>query len=174
MAGTYPPRPAIPPEGGSLLRAARDRHAELVDSVAAQLTTPVDPSDLFAVGEALLSVVASIERARATIEAIRPASLPEDVPAQTRLLTRATWRLADAVYAVRQRSDPSNPRAEIRAIERVGDRIVRSAAATLFHSGAEPAEIVRQKEILDVVEAAIDSVRSASSVVVRLDARAAD
>lgn len=173
VAGAYPSSPPGAAEGGSFVRAARDRYARLVDSVAAQPTASIDPSDLFAVGEALLVVVTGIERARATIEAIRLTALPEDVPAQTRLLTRATWRLSDAVYAVRRTSDLSDPRSDIRALERVGDGIVRAAAATLFHSGAEPAQIIRMKEILDAVENAIDSVRSASSVIVRLAGRAA-
>ncbi len=136
--------------------------------MAASLSSPIDPSDLFAVGDALLDVVTRIERARATIEAIRPASMPEHVQAQTQLLSRATWRLADAVYAAPRTADLSDPRADIRAMERAADRIVRSASAALFHSGGEPGEIIRLKEILDAVERAVDSVRSASSVVVRL------
>jgi uncharacterized protein Yka (UPF0111/DUF47 family) len=161
---------AVQPATGALLREARRRRSGLADAVGSSLTRPLDPSDLFAVGDALLEVVIRIERARATIDAIRPASLPEHVPAQARILVRATWRLADAVFAVRGGADLSDPRGDIRDLERAGDQVARSASAALFHSGADPAEIVRLKEVLDTVESAIDAVRSASSVVVRLAA----
>ncbi len=73
------------------------------------------------------------------------------------VLVGAAEQVARAVRGLRNGADLGVQLVEIHRLENEGDRLVRSAVASLFADGIDPMVVIRWKDILQSLESAIDS-----------------
>jgi uncharacterized protein Yka (UPF0111/DUF47 family) len=73
------------------------------------------------------------------------------------VLVGAAEQVAKAVRGLRNGADLGVELVEIHRLENEGDRLVRSAVASLFADGIDPMVVIRWKDILQSLESAIDS-----------------
>ncbi len=73
------------------------------------------------------------------------------------VLVGAAEQVAKAVRGLRNGADLGVELVEIHRLENEGDRLVRSAVASLFANGIDPMVVIRWKDILQSLESAIDS-----------------
>lgn len=130
--------------------------------------TPFDRTDIRALIKALDDVIDFID---AAVSRVALYEVREVVPAArtlSRVLVDASREVAAAVGAIRK---PRNHLAIMthcqaaNALEGEGDRILRTALAELFRTSADPLLVIKWKEILEHIEAAIDCCQAVANIV---------
>jgi uncharacterized protein Yka (UPF0111/DUF47 family) len=73
------------------------------------------------------------------------------------VLAKAAVAVADAVAALRGRSELAPQLVRVHELEHEGDRLSREGTASLFASGIDPMVVIRWKDIFDSLEQGIDA-----------------
>jgi uncharacterized protein Yka (UPF0111/DUF47 family) len=131
----------------------------LEDALAQTFVTPIDREDLQQMGSELDDVV---DFTNAAIRAAVLVGIKELTPPMHKLvdvLVEATTELEKGVLLLRRHQYESirEPVAKVRQLEKDGDQIYREAIRALFDdASADAKQILREKEILEDLENAID------------------
>ena len=94
------------------------------------------------------------------VERIRPG-----VADLARILSLATAEIVVAVRTLGKPNDILKHCIEINRLENEGDRVCRTLIAGLFESEKDPVEIIKWKEIIEVIETAIDKCEDVANVI---------
>ena len=81
-----------------------------------------------------------------------------------RVLNEACGQIAEAIPRLRDFRDISHYTVEVNRLENEGDRITREAIASLFDDATDPMAVVRWKDLLERLEAAVDSTETAANI----------
>jgi predicted phosphate transport protein (TIGR00153 family) len=130
--------------------------------------TPIDREDLAALTKALDDVVDGMEHAAAFAALYRFETLTEPMRHMVRITVKAVNELARAAANLRKFSDPESIRGstvEVHTLENEADGVYRKAVEALFADGADPRELVRQKDMLFSLEAGVDECEDAMDVI---------
>jgi predicted phosphate transport protein (TIGR00153 family) len=130
--------------------------------------TPIDREDLAALSKALDDIVDGMEHTATFAALYQFERLTEPMKDQVRLLSAAARELAGAVGLLRRMGDPEAGHAVALAVHRLeseADGVYRKAVAALFLDDLSPADLVRQKDMLFSLEAAIDQCEDAMDVI---------
>lgn len=132
---------------------------EVEESLARTFVTPLDREDIHLLSSALdevLDLTNYAARACAMLGVERPTAPMVEL---MRLLVAITDTLKEAVPLLRRRSfaELRSATRKIRQLEKDGDRIHREAVTALFRSeGLEAKVLLREREVLEDLEAAVD------------------
>jgi uncharacterized protein Yka (UPF0111/DUF47 family) len=88
----------------------------------------------------------------------------EAAEALAEILQLATEQVKAAVHAFREGTELSRPLGEIHRLEKQADEIVRGSLGSLFAAGIDPMMVIRWKDILETLEAAIDACETVANV----------
>lgn len=143
----------------SLEAEADDIGTEMLDALARTFVTPIDREDLQRLSKKLDDIVDYLDlAARAcvlyAVDRPTPAML-----VQIDKIEQATTLLAESLPLLRQRryQDLIDAMHKVIAIEKEGDAVFRDALSAMFHDPAVDAKtILREKEVLEDLELAID------------------
>lgn len=132
---------------------------ELEEALARSFLTPIDRKDMYALSLQLDDVTDSTNKTARACEL-----LGVDVPSTTMsemadLLVKATAEVAAAVPRLRARDYQGifAAKARIRGFEKEADRVHRNAVSGLFKApGIDIKVLLREREVLDELESAID------------------
>ena len=80
------------------------------------------------------------------------------------ILYASTEQVAAALHAFRDGPDISSALSEIHRLEKRADELVRDAVSSLFAAGIDPMMVIRWKDILETLEAAIDACETVANV----------
>jgi predicted phosphate transport protein (TIGR00153 family) len=129
--------------------------------------TPIDREDIYALVSSIDDVVDFIEEVADFLGLYRVEAPMLQACELSGVLLQAVGELAQALSKLRSsREDLSRELIEVHRLENDGDRIFREAVAALFRtSGVDPLTIIRWKDILERLEAAIDAVEQAANIV---------
>ncbi len=122
--------------------------------------TPLDREDLHNLAMVLDDIVDGIEE---VADHLLIYHIDEPTPmliGLVRILVRACEEVAHAVALLRDRKrsgEIAERCVEINRLENEGDQLFRAALEKLFESATDPIDVIRWKEVYDVVEKAIDS-----------------
>ena len=84
----------------------------------------------------------------------------------SKVLTLTTMELSAAIHAIAASPDRAIPRViEINRLENESDRLCRLLIARLFQDEKDPVQIIKWKEIFEVMEAAVDRCEDVSNVI---------
>jgi uncharacterized protein Yka (UPF0111/DUF47 family) len=83
----------------------------------------------------------------------------------TRVLAAATAELSCAVHAMESPDKALQHVIEINRLENESDRICRTLIAQLFEDEKDPVQIIKWKEIFEVIETAVDKCEDVSNVI---------
>jgi uncharacterized protein len=139
-----------------LEHAGDDLTHEIIAKLNTTFVTPIDRGDIYRLASHLDDVVDHIE---AVSDLLILHSIAEPLPQfrqQVDVLVNATRRVRKAVGKLRYLSKTPKAVAEIKRQEREGDWVYRHAVAALYSGDFHPLEVLKWKDLLKQIEAAID------------------
>lgn len=129
---------------------------EMMSLLNITFVTPVDRNDIHQLASSLDDVLDAQE---AVADLLVLHRIEEPIPQlrlQTDVLVRATGAVARAVRGLRALGAADSASGEITRLEREGDRVYRRAVADLFSGDYKAMDVLKWKDILAEMEAAID------------------
>jgi uncharacterized protein Yka (UPF0111/DUF47 family) len=136
--------------------AGDDLTHRMMALLATTFVTPVDRQDIHRLASWLDDVLDSMH---AVSDLLVLHAVNEPIPhlrQQADVLVRATGAVVRVVGGLRSYGAAGRDWAEITRLEREGDRIYRRAVAALFSGEHRPMEVLKWKDLLGEMEAAID------------------
>lgn len=127
--------------------------------------TPFDPEDIQALATALDDVLDGIEDVTYRIVAYRLKPVPSAVLLLAEKVSKSCAILADAIDALHKKKPVVNFCIEINRIENEADKLERNLIAELFSNEKDPIELIRKKEIYELLEATTDRCEDVADVI---------
>lgn len=147
-----------------------ERHAdELVHQIFQRLQstfiTPFDPEDIQALATGLDNVVDSIEDTAFRIVAYRLDPIPAPAIELSRMIDDSCKALARALNALEHRESVWNDCIEVNRLEDEADAVERTLLGRLFSSNLDPLNLIKQKEVFELLEATTDFCEDVADVI---------
>ena len=144
--------------------ADEDTHA-IIRKVNSTFVTPFDREDIYALASSLDDVMDFMEEAVDLVVLYEIEALPEGVADQVEVLRRCAAICADAMPRLRSMKDLDEFWIEINRLENAGDKSYRLILAHLFSGAFEALEVLKLKDVVDSLEAAIDGFEKVANIV---------
>jgi uncharacterized protein len=127
--------------------------------------TPFDPEDVQALATSLDDVLDGIEDVTYRIVAYRLKPIPSAVLLLAEMVSRCCSILAEALAALHKKKPVLNLCIEINRLENEADKLERNLIAELFRNEKDPIELIRKKEIYELLEATTDRCEDVADVI---------
>jgi predicted phosphate transport protein (TIGR00153 family) len=137
--------------------AADETTHEIIRRVNSTFVTPFDREDIYRLASNLDDVMDLMEEAVDAINLFQIKVLPEEVAEQIEVLQRAAGLTAEAMPRLRTMKDLSEYWIEINRLENTGDQVHRRIIAQLFNGETDALTVMKVKDVVDSLEAAIDA-----------------
>ena len=161
----------------SLLQG-KSRHARLrdlehqCDEVTHQIhnlvnstfVTPIDQEDILLLASSLDDIVDLAEETADKIDLYEIRVISDAAKAMGEHLAKAGTEVAGALDRLEGFAELKPHRLEIHRLENEGDRITREAIGSLFSKVSDATELVKWKDIYDLLEATMDACEHAANV----------
>ena len=138
---------------------------EIINLLNTQYITPFDREDIYVLAKEIDDVVDYIEHASELLGLYQVDSVMEPAVDQCRVLVEAAEHLSKALAELRQLRRVEQHIVQVKRLEDDGDRIERTAIASLFSEGVDPLTVIRWKDIFEALEEAIDACETAADIV---------
>ena len=132
----------------------------LYEELDKTFVTPIDREDLHALTSALDDVLDLMEGCSEQIVLYKLENLTDSMRELVRISQEAAHEVAKCVALLQDLSKADELQVHIihvNSLENEGDKVYRKALEHLFDHTIDPIELVREKEILDALEASIDA-----------------
>lgn len=129
---------------------------EIIKRLNQTFVTPMDREDIHALARALDDVMDAIDNAAALVPLYHVVKLRPGVQEMTKVISQSTDELKNAVEALERKTGVLERTVEINRLENEGDRIHQRAVGQLFEEEKDPIQVMKWKEILDLLESATD------------------
>ena len=145
------------------IKAVEHKADQLTHEINARIdrsfVTPIDREDIHTLATRLDDVIDLLDGTARRAEMLHIGTqVREPARRLSRLLVEATEHLQRGVAAgIRKPNDVKAAALEVKRIEEEGDGIYHEAVGALFQGKPDPLDVIRWKEIYDVLEDAIDS-----------------
>lgn len=126
--------------------------------------TPIDREDIHALSSKIDDVLDLIDAAASRLVIYRVDRIRPKAVELARVIPQATEQMLAAVRVLERQNDILKYCREMTRVEKEADRISRLLIAELFDEETAPVEIIKWKEILEVLEAATDKVEDVANV----------
>ena len=127
--------------------------------------TPFDREDLYALAASLDNVMDAIDAAAAMVKLYRIEVVRPGARELARTVTQSAERLDSALESLAKKT-PVHPHAvEINRLENEADRAYQSAISSLFDTEADPIQIIKWKEVFDMLEQVTDACEDVANVI---------
>src|SRR3954462_5977870 len=160
------------PDPGESLRdvvVCEQEGARLTHDITQRLNptfvTPFDREDIIALASGLDDIVDFIEEVADFLSLYRIEAPMDQAQEMARVLHESTRAIAQAIPRLRSLKDIHHYTVEVNRLENEGDRMLRSALASLFERGIDPMMVIRWKDIFERLEDAIDSTETAVNII---------
>lgn len=127
--------------------------------------TPFDRDDIYALASTLDDCMDFMEEAADLIVLYKIGELPPRVADQVEILQRASELTAEAMPHLRSMGDLSDYWVEINRLENQADKIHRKLLAQLFEEVTDPIELMKIKEVVEILEEAADAFEKVANTV---------
>lgn len=130
--------------------------------------TPFDREDIHTLISRLDDVLDVMDAAGRRMLLYRVERVPDGLAPLADVVVAASRELVDALKALRNRAAYEEARrrcVEINRLENEGDRVYRAAIAKLFDGNHDAIEVIKAKEILELVEKASDRCEDAADAI---------
>jgi predicted phosphate transport protein (TIGR00153 family) len=127
--------------------------------------TPFDPEDIQSLATALDDVLDGIEDVTFRIVAYRLKPIPPAVSLLAEKVARSCTILAEAIKALHEKKPVLNLCIEINRLENEADTLERNLIGELFRNEKDPIELIRKKEIYELLEATTDRCEDVADVI---------
>jgi uncharacterized protein len=138
---------------------------DIIQRLNQTFVTPFDREDIIALASGLDDIVDFIEEVADFLALYRIEAPMDQAQEMARVLHEATRAIAQAIPRLRTLKDIHHYTVEVNRLENEGDRMLRSALASLFEQGIDPMMVIRWKDIFERLEDAIDSTETAVNII---------
>jgi predicted phosphate transport protein (TIGR00153 family) len=144
---------------------ADDLTHSLIKRLNKSFITPFDREDIHNLSTAIDDVLDLIDAAASRMLIYRVDRVRAGVPDLAKILLEATAQVAAAVKVLEKRDHILNFCIEINRLENESDRQCRALIAQLFDEEKDPVQIIKWKEIIEVIETAADKCEDVANVI---------
>ena len=154
--------------------AARMRSAEhdadetthaLIRRVNSTFVTPFDREDIYALASALDDIMDEMDEAVDLILLYQVKTLPPELSQQVEVLQRCAELTAEAMPNLKTMNALEEFWIEINRLENAGDKNHRRTLAKLFSGEFKTIEVLKLKDIVESLEAAVDAFEKVANIV---------
>ena len=164
----------LPVDSDRTVIAKRMRDAEhdgdetthaIVRRVNTTFVTPFDRDDIYRLAAGLDDVMDFMEEAVDMVVLYEIEELPSELANQVEVLQRSAELTAEAMPRLRTMRDLEEYWIEINRLENDGDKSYRRIVAKLFNGQYDALTVMKLKDVVDSLEAAIDAFESVANTV---------
>jgi len=141
-----------------------DTHA-IIRRVNKTFVTPFDREDIYNLASAIDDVMDFMEEAVDLVVLYEVDELPTLVGDQVEVLRRSADVTAEAMPRLRSMKDLAEFWIEINRLENAGDKSYRLNLAHLFSGRYEALEVLKLKDVVDSLEAAVDGFEKVANII---------
>jgi uncharacterized protein len=127
--------------------------------------TPFDREDIHELSSTMDDVIDLIDAAASRFALYRVTQVRQGTLELCKVLAAATVEVKEAVHAMQSPDKVHHHVIEINRLENESDRLCRTLIAQLFEEEKNPVEIIKWKEIFEVMETAVDKCEDVSNVI---------
>jgi uncharacterized protein len=138
---------------------------EIVRLVNTTFVTPFDREDIYRLASALDDVMDFMEEAVDLVNLYEIEELPDRLANQVDVLQRSAELTAEAMPRLRSMRDLEEYWIEINRLENEGDKSYRRILAKLFSGQYDALTVLKLKDVVDALEAAIDAFETVANIV---------
>ena len=157
------------PELAERMRAAEHAGDDITHGIFHQLNssfiTPFDREDIYNLASSLDDIMDFMEEAVDLVVLYQVEELPKGVEQQIEVLARAAELTAAAMPHLRTMDNLAEYWIEVNRLENQADQIHRKLLAMLFNGKYEAIEVLKLKQIVDVLEEAADAFEHVANTV---------
>ena len=126
--------------------------------------TPIDREDIHELSSKIDDVLDLTDAAASRLVTYRVESIRSGVADLAKVLQQATAEIVAAVKVLEKQKFILDHCIEVHRLENEGDRLSRALIAQLFDEEKDPVQIIKWKEIIEVLETAIDKCEDVANV----------
>jgi predicted phosphate transport protein (TIGR00153 family) len=156
-------------EIGERMRAAEHAGDDATHAILHQLNasfiTPFDREDIYQLASTLDDIMDFMEEAVDLVVLYQIDELPKGVEQQVEVLARAAELTAEAMPHLRTLNHLPEYWIEVNRLENQADQIHRKLLATLFNGKYDAIEVLKLKQIVDVLEEAADAFEKVANTI---------
>ncbi len=145
--------------------AADETTHEIVRRVNSTFVTPIDREDIYSLASGLDDVMDYMEEAVDLVLLYELHELPGELADQVEVLQRAADLTAESMPRLQSMKNLEEYWIEINRLENAGDKSYRRILAKLFGGSYEALEVLKLKDVVDSLEAAIDAFEKVANIV---------
>jgi predicted phosphate transport protein (TIGR00153 family) len=145
--------------------AADDTTHEIVRRVNSTFVTPFDREDIYGLASELDDVMDFMGEAVDLVLLYEVDSLPGELAEQVEVLQQCARLTAQSMPRLQTMKDLEQYWIETNRLENAGDKSYRRILAKLFGGGYEALDVLKLKDIVDSLEAAIDAFESVANII---------
>lgn len=127
--------------------------------------TPIDREDIHSLAVALDNVMDLIEASAARMSLYKVKQPTEEAGQLARVILKSAEEIVKAVSNFERMDDVIERCIEINRLENIADDISREAIAGLFDKGHDPIDVIKWKEIYEMMEATTDQCEDVANIV---------
>ncbi|MGB6200774.1 MAG: DUF47 domain-containing protein [Candidatus Acidiferrales bacterium] len=148
-----------------LEHAADDLTHGLLTRLNQSFITPFDREDIHELSTRIDDVLDLIDAAAGRLVIYHVDRVREGVPELAETLAETTAQMVAAVRLLEKRDHILDYCIEINRLENNSDRLSRTLIAQLFDEEKDPVQIIKWKEIIDIIEDAVDKCEDVANVI---------
>jgi uncharacterized protein len=157
------------PEQVQIVKAIEHEGDEITHALFTKLNqtfiTPFDREDIYELCSRLDDVIDLIDAAASRFVLYRVTAVRNGTADLARILLEACAEITALVHAIENRDEALKHCIEINRFENESDRLCRTLIAQLFDEETDPIQIIKWKEIFEVIETAVDKCEDVANVV---------
>ena len=138
---------------------------DIITQLNKTFITPFDREDIHALSSKVDDILDLIDAVAGRLITYRVQRIRPGVADLARILRLATVEVVAAVKALERPNDILKHCIEINRLENDADRLSRTLIAGLFEEEKDPVEIIKWKEIIEVLETATDKCEDVANVI---------
>ena len=138
---------------------------DVVHHLNHSFVTPIDREDIYELVTTMDDVLDHIEAAADALVLYRVAAPTPQAVRQVEIVAAACKVLCESMEHLEKRDRLLERVIEINRLENDGDRIHRDAVASLFDDNMKSTDIIKWKDIYEILEAAIDDCEHVANIV---------
>lgn len=141
---------------------------EIMHKLNTSFVTPLDREDIDRIGHVMDNVVDGIEAAAQCFTMYNVTAIKDEAKAMSALITRCTAELQQLMLELKRMKKSKNLKKiiiEINSIENEGDEIYRNAINSLFLKEANAINIIKWKDMYELLENTIDACEDVANIV---------
>jgi predicted phosphate transport protein (TIGR00153 family) len=138
---------------------------DIIRRVNSTFVTPFDREDIYSLASQLDDVMDFMEEAVDLVLLYEVEHLPSELANQVEVLQRAAELTAESMPRLQTMKNLEEYWIEINRLENAGDKSYRRILAKLFNGKYDALEVLKLKDVVDSLEAAIDAFEKVANIV---------